>query len=232
MPDMADGKANAADVAFFVLWLVVVLVPIFSEIKLGSLVELKQHIEQANEELKRDVREEIGELRIEVRSAVDVRANISPQFNFPTPPRDEQLPQIEQTIKAAIAQALQDVRAATPAKPALQGHVSESVTLLFQTRYAIEVELRRIAEINQFSLDDRRPISGLRLAHALAQREILPSSLINAIREVYAVCSPAIHGAPVTEAQVEFVRDVGPALIAALRAHERPILAAVTAWAG
>jgi hypothetical protein len=40
----------------------------------------------------------------------------------------------------------------------------------------------------------------------------------NDIREVYSVCSPAIHGEPITEAQVSFVRDVAPELIAALRA--------------
>jgi hypothetical protein len=44
--------------------------------------------------------------------------------------------------------------------------------------------------------------------------------LDHAIREVYAVCSPAIHGEPVTQAQIDFVKDVGPELIAALRSIE------------
>jgi hypothetical protein len=46
---------------------------------------------------------------------------------------------------------------------------------------------------------------------------LLEPSLGNVIREAYAVCSPAIHGEPATEAQVEFVKDVGPQLAAALR---------------
>lgn len=216
---MSAGKANSADIAFFVLWLVLVLVPIFSEIKFGSIVELKQNIERATDDLKRDVRTELGELRLELRNSVDVRTSISPHFNIPAPARDDQLPQLENTIKAAIAEALGPRPLEPPRAQPTPDQVSDDVMLLFQTRYRIEVELRRIASAYCLDTDSRRPISGLRLAQALVQQEILPSRLLGAIREVYAVCSPAVHGAPVSPAQVAFVRDVGPTLVGALQSH-------------
>ncbi len=43
-------------------------------------------------------------------------------------------------------------------------------------------------------------------------------AIAHAIREVYAICSPAIHGEPVSDAQVAFAEDVGPELVAALKA--------------
>jgi len=53
------------------------------------------------------------------------------------------------------------------------------------------------------------------------KQELLHPNIANAIREVYSVCSPAIHGEPVTVAQVNFVRDVTPQIIEALTEIER-----------
>lgn len=216
MSDISAGRANAADVVFFAIWLALVLVPVFSEIKLGSFLELKQAIEKAKEEVKRDVKTELDGLRLDLRNAVDVRTNISPQFNFPQPARDEQLPQIEQIIKAAIA----DANKTTPAPGLLVpvSGASTDVKFLFETRYEIEREIRRLARLHGLDAEQRWPMPALRMAQTLSDLEIVPKRLVSAIREVYAVCSPAIHGEPVTPAQISFVRDVGPSLVLALRA--------------
>ena len=46
--------------------------------------------------------------------------------------------------------------------------------------------------------------------------ELIAPQMGNAIREVYSVCSPAIHGEEVSSAQVDFVRNTAPELIPAL----------------
>jgi hypothetical protein len=227
MPDMTAGRANAADVAFLVLWLTLVLVPVFSEMKIGSVLELKQHIESAKEDVKHDVRGELAELRMELRNAVDVRTNISPQINFPAPARDDQLPRVEETIRRVLADVL-GPRKDAPEAVSLALGVSEDVRLLFETRYGIEVALKRIAGAYGVDSDGRRPIAGLRLANLLSQQSALPQTLLGPIREVYAVCSPAIHGEPVTKAQVDFVREVGPSLIQALELLSNRLVASTT----
>jgi len=58
----------------------------------------------------------------------------------------------------------------------------------------------------------------MQLVRALTQSGIIEPALEHAIREVYAVASPAIHAETVTPAQIAFVRDVGPSLVGALRA--------------
>jgi hypothetical protein len=50
----------------------------------------------------------------------------------------------------------------------------------------------------------------------LVQNELLQPRFAHAIREIYSVCSPAIHGEPVTDAQISFVQDVAKEVIDAL----------------
>lgn len=211
LPDLLDGNANAADIAVFGVWMALLLAPLFSEVTLLG-VTLKSEIQ----ELKSTVATQLHEIRGEVRNAVDVRATFSPQFHIPAPVADAQLPQLEERIKAAVAGAL-DAQGLKeqPKQPALA--VDDDVAFLFATRYHIETELRRLAAGRELSASTRRHIPTFQLVRHLSESEILPPDLGNAIREVYAVCSPAIHGQDVTEAQLSFVKDVGPQLVATLR---------------
>jgi hypothetical protein len=97
--------------------------------------------------------------------------------------------------------------------------VPEDVSFLFETRYAIERELDRLARSREIRVSDNRT-SVLRLNKSLVEAGVIDPTLENAIREVYSVCSAAIHGRHVTPAQVKFVKDVEPGLIAALRSME------------
>ncbi len=55
------------------------------------------------------------------------------------------------------------------------------------------------------------------MARNLAESEAIPRDFVHAIKEVYNVCSPAIHGEEVTEQQVAFVKDLAPKIVATLR---------------
>lgn len=210
-PQLAVGQAVPADIIVFVIWVALLLAPLFSEVSLLGIT-LKQEVEG----LKTFVSSQISDVKAEVRSAVDVRATFSPQFNIPAPAADSQLPDIERCIKVAVSDALASHGLRAPPAPA-QVAVPQDVSLLFATRYNLDKELRRIGEARQLNSESRRPATAIDLARALVQAELLEPRLSHAIREVYSVCSPAIHGEPVTEAQMAFVRDVGSELIGALR---------------
>jgi hypothetical protein len=211
-PELKVGRAVPADIVVFVIWVALLLAPLFNEVSLLGIT-FKQQID----DLKEYVSSQITEVKSEVRNAVDVRATFSPHFNIPAPAADAQLPEIERRIKSAVSDALAGHGIQQPPPPA-QVPVSQDVAILFATRYNLEKELRRIGESRQLTSESRRPMPVIHLTRALVQAELLEPRLANAIREVYSVCSPAIHGEPVTQAQVAFVQDVGPELIATLRA--------------
>lgn len=211
LPDFLIGKNSAGDVLALAIWTALMLAPLFSEVSLLGIT-LKQEIE----ELKTSVSNQIGEIKTEIRSAVDVRTTLSQQFNIPAPVTDAQLPELEQRVKAAVLNALSAHGISEKSASAIPP-VSSDVNFLFSTRYNIERELRRIASGREVVLLERRPLASMQLVRWLVELELINPSLASAIREVYAVCSPAIHGETVSDAKISFVRDVGPQLISALR---------------
>jgi hypothetical protein len=211
LPDLLSGNAAAADIAVFGIWMALLLAPLFSEVALLG-VTLKNEIE----ELKGNVATQLTDLRADIRNAIDVKTTISQTFHQPSPPPDAQLPALEAQVKAAVAAAFAEQgKTATATAPLA---VADDIALLFATRYHIEAELRRVAAGREIGVSNRRPAPVFLLSRSLVETGLLSPKLGNAIREVYSVCSPAIHGEEVSAAQVAFVRDVGPELISALRA--------------
>ena len=209
--DAIAGRATAADTIVFAVWIALLLAPLFTEVELLG-IKLKHEVEKAKEELKRD----IIALKSDLTSAIDVRTQVNPNI-YLTPPADAQLPAIEAQVKRAVEQAFASRHTAPQPDAAAIHQVDDDVIFLFRTRRDLEVELRRIADERQL-LTSGRPLAGTQLSRLLAQAEVVEPDLIRAAREVYSICSPAIHGEPVTPAQIAFVREVGPDLIAALRA--------------
>jgi hypothetical protein len=96
--------------------------------------------------------------------------------------------------------------------------VPEDVSFLFSIRYEIEKELRRIWH-ERFGLqENRRPVSVNQPMQSLLNAELMNPALARVVREVYSMCSPAIHGEDVSDSQVKFVRDIAPELLASLKA--------------
>lgn len=207
---LENGRGVAIDGVILVIWLGLVLAPIFQEINLFG-VKLKQEIQS----LKQEVQESISSLRNEVRTSI--RTEVSPHFTFPYPPPDAQLPALEERIKSALRIAL-DERGITP-HPVTQDEVSvdDNIGFLFATRHNIEKEVRRLWQSRVKDDLEFRRTPFHRIVRDLVESQVIDPRIANAISEVYSVCSPAIHGEEITAAQMGFVRDVAPGLISALR---------------
>src|SRR5690606_33055344 len=100
---------------------------------------------------------------------------------------------------------------------AVASQVPTNVALLFEARYSLEVEVRRIARSHEI-LRDRAPFN--HILREMRSRDLIDESLEHILREIYFICSPAIHGDKVSEAQVAFVKDALPDMVAALRGIE------------
>src|ERR1051325_4881579 len=189
LPAFRNGSATVIDVLVLALWLLLFVAPVYSEVTVGS-VTLKQTIEKAT----KDVREEVGALRSDIRNAIDIRTSIAPQFTITPPPRDQDLPAIEQKINDILAQ-LKRERVVGPERefdseePLFVPHDAE---YLFRVRYHLDRELSRLASERDLKATEMRYRAGVALASDLRRYGILEPELLGVIRELYAVCSAAI----------------------------------------
>lgn len=214
LPDLLSGQAKAADVVVFGVWMALLMTPLFDEVTLLG-VTLKKQIEK----LKEEVTNQIADIRTDIRSVTDVRTNVSHTFNIPSLPLDSELPKIKEEITAAVAAAFAEHgRNASTAE--LQA--PESAIYLFQIRFLIEAELNRIARKNSERIGIKRSPTISLLARNLMEIGAIEERLVNAVKEVNSICTPAIHGDLVSDAQVKLVRDVAPGLISALRSISNP----------
>ena len=211
-PELQKSQAQWFDALVFIIWVVLCLVPFFNEMELFGL-KFKNQIE----EVKEHVSKEIASIRNEVKVTSDNSQSMSPNFMFGyPPPPDSQLHNIEEQVKKAVESAMQGY---APRNSDVSQFYSNPATtdldILFRARYSIKKSLRTI--FNSIAEDKRRrPEPVFRIVEYLIKNELIAPQMGNAIREVYSVCSPAIHGEDVSPAQVDFVRNTAPELISAL----------------
>lgn len=206
-----QGSTNAFDIIIFLIWIALIAAVIFKEVDFFG-VRLKREIDN----LRTDLKEQITTLRSEIHNTITTRTEISPRIYFPSPPSDAELPSIEERIKPILDRALQE-RGIEPRKPTPpEEFVPDSTQYLFSVRYAIETELRRLLKPQWEPRERRQYMPTIRMARTLHNMGILSSEYVDAITEVYAVCSTAIHGEDVSVKLIDFVRDIAPSLIAAL----------------
>jgi hypothetical protein len=209
--DISSGKGNSVDLFILVIWVALAISPLFQEISLPG-VTLKQQFE----ELKKDVKQELVNIRTAIANSVDVRTQVN-SF-YPAPPPDNQLPALEEKINLVVGNALEKY-GIEPKEGNLEIlAVDEDAQFLFSARYALEKEIRRIwKERIGADNEQRRQISIYPLVQDMVESALIDFQFGHLIREVYSVCSPAIHGEEISKAKLNFVKDAVPELLSVLR---------------
>jgi hypothetical protein len=207
-PDLVQGRAAASDVFIFSVWAALVLVPLFQELNLFG-IELKQELHELRFELK----SELLNLRSEIESTAETQARVNL-----VPLTDAELPALEKRAQVAVKKTIQEY--GLPHEPSLTSRISvdDYTQSLFEARYSIERELRRIAAARLGIGGEHNQHQIVEIIAPLIQSQVLDLGLASVIREVYAICSSAIHGQNPSEAQVRFVENVLPGLLKALHA--------------
>lgn len=212
-PSISAGIVTPLDIAAGLFLAALLATPLFTEVTLWGL-SLKQDLRKAHAELKGD----IAELRASIANAIEIRTTINPNFYVGSTPPDSALPRIQSQIEDAvrIALAAQSDRGSIDA---LEAALSDNTLPLFRVRYAIDKQIRRIAEGRQMlnkvaGFEGRR--STMALIAMLDKAGIIPNAIAVGLRDVYAICSKAIHAEEVTPAQVRFVHSVSRELLGAL----------------
>ena len=204
-----NGTATSVDAFLFLILVILLLLPLFSEFDFFG-VKLKAHIQ----EMKVEVKEEVKELRKEIIN-LGISNQVNPNF-YLHPPPDSKLPELEKQYKEILSELKSRDFGAPETDLQTELLMPTDVNYLFTVRFTIEKELRRIWRDRGFEESSRRPIPINKMLSMLHNEELLDPALPKMIREVYSVCSPAIHGEEVSEKQVAFVKDIAPKLITTL----------------
>lgn len=210
LPEFIAGRNGAIDIFAFVMWAALLLAPVFQEMAFFGM-SLKQELR----EVKNEMREQLLELKADIHNTVDVHPNIN--VFAPAPPPDAALPKLEEQAKRIVREQrkLRAVREEHPKQPIAE--IPESAKYLFAVRYSIERELRKLLRSRSPDYQSPRLLTAFQMVRVLLQAELLDSHLAEVVREVLAVCSPAIHGDDVSEAKKKFVADIAPELIDTLQ---------------
>lgn len=215
LEQLQAGDPTWFDALAFVAWLSLALGPFFQEMEFLGF-KLKQEVAK----LKEHVTSEIASIRTTIQTTSDQRQSVTSSLTvgYP-PPLDSQLSHIQEQIKIAVREAVGSVVGAQqPSSVSVVEPPPADAQLLFAARLALENELRAIHRPLVSSVSAYRRFEPVpRIVEALLRSEVITPDIGHAIREVYSVCSLAVHGEDVSPAKVEFVRNTAPELISALK---------------
>ncbi len=208
----SQGSATPADVVVLLVWIALLIAPLFQEVSIFG-VRLTREMRA----LRDEVREQVWSIRNDVNNSMVVRSEVNPSFVFGNVLSDADLDKLAERMGKELGprwKAGHPEDVATPSVPL-------STQYLFAVRYALDRELGRLAAFLPFSTPEGR-FSPMSVATRLAEREYLDRASLASLRQVYQICSAAIHGARVSDGEIRFVEKVGSGLTALLSSIEAP----------
>jgi hypothetical protein len=203
------GGYVPADVFIFLIWVVLMMLPIVNEMSFFG-IGIKKEVD----DLKNEINNKIGDLKSEIRNSIDFKTNINPNIYF-APPPDAKIPELlEELIKLRKENVT-----TTQAPEKDQLNVNDDNIYLFKVRFQIEKELKRI--YRQRCVDKvYGPEIGLastnKMLRMLAAIEIINLEISKLTSEILGVCNYGIHNLDVSPKQLEFVKKAFPEVIAYL----------------
>ncbi|WP_421181259.1 hypothetical protein [Aeromonas enteropelogenes] len=206
---LIEGGASYFDVVVFIVWIGFCLAPIFQEMDLFG-VKLKQQID----DFKKDVNHQLSALKTEIKSSIDVSSANSNQIYFQSgsiPPKDSEIPDISEQIQRTLD------------KMGIKSAQEDDVYYYGVDPVHIEMHKRRFTFENPFHeysyIDGkyRRRYSISQLLNELRNYKQISKDILHGVTEVISVCNYAVHGEPLSNAQIAFVRESAPGLLKALK---------------
>lgn len=183
----------------FILWLILLGLPLFSEIEIGS-VKLKREIENTRAEVK----ESIGELKYQIldMKLSNSNSNTLVVNNQPLPSKDE-LSQLQLHLEHDNS-----IRSSENS----DFNISEETIYLFQVRLSLEKQLSALC--NFFQYGERKSIYAM--TQFLVQHEVFDRNTAELIREIINIANRGVHGEIIDDDYIRFIKNTYPTIKKAL----------------
>jgi hypothetical protein len=204
--DIISGKSVPFDVFVFIIWVALMLAPLFQEITIFG-IKLKQSID--------DLKSQVNEVKNEISN----KNTFNPTINL-TPTADNKIQGLEDKYSKILDNILKNKGINPESKPKNTFNVPESNQFLFSTRFRIENELRRIWVYTIGNEQERRRTPVTHILRDLTDNNIITKDVYKPLREVIAIANYGIHGEKISEKQIKFVEDIAPKLITTLEEIE------------
>lgn len=198
------SELNAQNL-IFILWLVLLILPLFSEIEIGS-VKLKKEIEQTRSEVK----ESVNELRLQIMDLKISNSN-TVVVNSPLATKEE-LSALEKGIESSGQEFLGQ-------SEELSLNTSADSIFLFQVRLTLEKMLSTLCE--KYGYWGQRSMH--KMVQYLAKKEVVDGNAIGLIQEIVKIANRGVHGEMVNEEYIDFVKKMFPTVKYALERAEQNI---------
>lgn len=202
---ITTGESVPADIFILLIFIALMLVPIFAEIEFFGL-KLKKEIE----DLKTDIKIKFGDIKNEIRNSQNQTLNqtIQAYGQYGPPPPDSKLPELEEEIDRLVKTKLEEHGIFIDQPLTSRIDVPDDNLTMFKVRYNLETELRRIWEqrFDEKAFDQKyrhQPV--MKIIQDLTKFEIIDNNFYGILREILSICNYAIHGERVTDNQVHFV---------------------------
>lgn len=194
---IGQGKSAPVDIFIFLILVALLLAPIFAEVEFFG-IKLKREIE----ELKTQIKLQFGDIKNEIRNSQvqTIHQNIT---GFGPPPTDEEIPELGIKVERILKEVLKDYNLDEKSK--VRVDVPKDNLMMFQVRFRIEQELRRIWIKNFDDIKNRKKPLNIIIGE-LAENHIIDKKVYYILRDILSVCNYAIHGEKVSQSQIDFVK--------------------------
>jgi len=186
------------DIIMLLIWISIILTPLFSDIEIFWLVKLKQEVEK--------LESNINKLENDIKLSQNQNVII---HQFLKPSSDEEINKLENKVKELTWKEVIDDSNLVSIGKKLTGRfdVPDDNLLLFKIRYKFE---EMINDIRIKYFENRwktNTIHGQILD--LKNNEIINLDLYSILKEILAICNYWIHWKTVTEIQMDFIYKHG-----------------------
>ncbi|MFA0816215.1 MAG: hypothetical protein ACC608_10560 [Anaerofustis sp.] len=182
----------------FIIWIVLLILPLFSEVELLG-VKLKKEVEKAKEEVKVSLQNLQTQL-----TQIQLNNSIANNFSF----TNGSLPS-EQKIEELL-QMVSELQKTTPNTEISmsddQMYNNEKTLYLFKARLGTEMALRELCE----KLGYENKISIMKMAEILNRAELINGTTCDLIGQVSKIANRGIHGEIVSDEYLNFVKETYP----------------------
>ncbi len=182
----------------FILWLILILSPLFSEIEFLG-VKVKKEVEKAKEEVKTSIQNLQTQItQFQLNSSVENHINLGNSI-LPTEQKIEELRVIVRELQG-------NSHSSAASSPENQINETDKNVYLFKVRLGIEVALRSLCE--KLGYENKLPI--LKMIQLLNRAELINGVTSDLINQVCKIANRGVHGEIVSDEYLNFVKETYP----------------------
>ena len=208
------GGPSSSDLVVLIVWLTLLLAPLFQVVELSGL-----KVQHQMDEVKRDVAHELSVFRTEIAATISGNSTASSAVNFYSLPNAEQLQTLAKQVAFESAVQRSSTHIGGTVKVSTERpDVPSQIEDMFAFRFDLEQKLNRIRSSGELGhaagASTYNP--AISIIRTLAVRGFLSNAETDALRTIWNITSLAVHGRPLPPDALKFVRETYPPISKAL----------------